>query len=104
MDTDKIIISAKARFAHEANRRVLKEKYEAKMLFAYRGGMWCAGPELLSALNNCRIDDKAEVVLLDLYETPIKIQTKELWNLAAERWQEQMNAWLVEFEESRTNR
>jgi hypothetical protein len=98
METD-LLSHSRARFNHEAARRVLKEKYEAKMLFAYRGGMWRAGPELMSALNNCRIDDKAEVVLLDLYENPVKIQTKELWNLAAERWQEQMNAWLVEFEQ-----
>ena len=98
METD-LLSHSRARFNHEAARRVLKEKYEAKMLFAYRGGMWRAGPELMSALNNCRIDDKAEVVLLDLYENPVKIQTKELWNQAAERWQEQMNAWLVEFEQ-----
>ena len=98
METD-LLSHSRARFNHEAARRVLKEKYEAKMLFAYRGGMWRAGPELMSALNNCRIDDKAEVVLLDLYENPVKIQTKELWNLAAARWQEQMNAWLVEFEQ-----
>jgi hypothetical protein len=98
METD-LLSHSRARFNHEAARRVLKEKYEAKMLFAYRGGMWRAGPELLSALNNCRIDDKAEVVLLDLYETPVKIQTQELWNQAAQRWQEQMNAWLAEFEQ-----
>jgi hypothetical protein len=98
METD-LLSHSRARFNHEAARRVLKEKYEAKMLFAYRGGMWRAGSELLSTLNNCRIDDKAEVVLLDLYETPVKIQTQELWDLAAGRWQEQMTAWLVDFEQ-----
>ena len=39
-----------------------------------------------------------------LYENPIKINTKELWNLAAERWQEQMTSWLVEYEELSQNR
>jgi hypothetical protein len=104
MDTDQLIAHAKARFAHEAHRRVLKEKYEAKMLFAYNGGMWRAGPDLLATLNFCRITDDSEVVLLDLYENPVKVKTKELWNLAAERWQEQMTAWHVEFEEARKNR
>ena len=104
MDTESLIAQAKARFAHEANRRVLKEKYEAKMLFAYNGGMWRAGPDLLSTLNFCRITDESEVVLLDLYETPIKVKLQELWNLAAQRWQEQMTAWHIEFEESRKNR
>jgi hypothetical protein len=103
MNSD-LITQARARFDHEAARRLLKEKYEAKMLFAYRGGMWRAGPELLSTISYCRITDDAEVVLLDLYENPVKIKTMELWNLAASRWQEQMNAWLVEFEEMRQQR
>jgi hypothetical protein len=45
-----------------------------------------------------------DVVIPDLYENPVKVNTKELWNLAAERWQEQMNAWLVEHEELNKNR
>jgi len=98
METD-LLSHSRARFNHEAARRILKEKYEAKMLFAYCGGMWRAGPELLTILGNCRIDNNLQVVLLDLYETPVRIQTQELWNLATERWQEQMTAWLVEFEE-----
>ena len=47
MNTDNLIAHARARFDHAAARRVLKEKYEAKMLFAHAGGMWRAGPELL---------------------------------------------------------
>jgi len=97
MDTDNLIAHGRARFDHAAARRVLREKYQAKFTFAYRGGMWNAGPELLTILNCCTMNK--EVVLLDLYENPIKINTKELWNLAAERWQEQMTAWLVEYEE-----
>jgi hypothetical protein len=104
MDTEQIIAKSRARFAHEANKRLLKEKYEAKMLFAYHGGMWKAGPELLSTLDFCSKRDNAEVVILDLYENPIKINCKELWNLAASRWQEQMNAWHLEYEEARKNR
>ena len=102
MDTDQIIENSRARFEHEANRRLLKEKYQAKMLFAYRGGMWQAGPELLTLLEAVSVED--EVVILDLYETPVKINPSELRYLAFERWQEQMNAWLVEHQESRTKR
>ena len=101
MDTDSLIAHAKARFAHEANRRVLKEKYEAKMLFAYNEGMWRAGPELLSTLLTCPGDT---AVLLDLYDNPIQVEVKELIEIAQRRWQEQMTAWHVEYEESRKNR
>jgi len=102
MDTDQLVAQARARFAHEAARRTLREKYQAKFTFAHAGGMWLAGPELLATLKCCVMDK--EVVLLDLYENPVKINTKELWNLAAERWQECMNAYLVEYEQLTRNR
>ena len=97
MNTDELVTHSRSRFDHAAAKRVLKEKYQAKMTFAHAGGLWQAGPQLLSILNCCTLDK--DVVLLDLYENPVKVNTKELWNLAAARWQEQMNAWLVEHEE-----
>jgi hypothetical protein len=77
-------------------RRLLKEKYQARMTFAYAGGMWHAGPELLTVLKACP-DESA--VLLDLYETPVRVDVAELELAVQQRWQEQMNAWLVEHEE-----
>jgi len=97
MNTDALIIHARARFDHETARRVLKEKYQARMLFAYNGGMWQAGPELLTLLQAVPVED--DVVLLDLYDNPVKINPAELQYLALGRWQEQMNAWLVEHNE-----
>jgi hypothetical protein len=101
MDTDDLIAHARARFDHVAAKRVLKEKYEARMLFAYAGGMWRASPELLTVLSIC---PDATAVLLDLYETPVKINVRELELAAQQRWQEQMNGWLVEHEELRKQR
>jgi hypothetical protein len=96
MNTDNLIAHARARFDHVAARRVLKEKYEARMLFAYAGGMWRAGPELVVMLATVPPGD---AVILDLYETPVKVKPEELRLMAMQRWQEQMNAWLVEHEE-----
>lgn len=97
MNTDDLIAHARARFDHVAARRVLKEKYEAKMLFAYRGGMWCAGPDLNNMVFTC--GRMGEIVLPDLYENPVKVDSNELIALSQERFHEQMNAWLVEYEE-----
>jgi hypothetical protein len=97
MDTDKLIAHGRARFEHAAARQVLKEKYQGKLTFAYRGGMWRAGPELNSTIFTC--GRTGEVVLLDLYENPVKIDTVELMKLSQERYNEQMNAWLIEYEE-----
>lgn len=96
MDTNDLIAHSRARFDHAVAKRILKEKYQARMLFAYRGGMWRAGPELLTVLQSVPVED--DVVLLDLYENPIKVDPMELEHLAFDRWQEQMNAWLVEYE------
>ena len=96
MDTEALVAHARARFDHAAARRVLKEKYEARMVFAYAGGMWRAGPELLTTLLTC---PGVEAVLLDLYENPVQVDTKELYALSQQRWQEQMNAWKVEWDE-----
>lgn len=102
MDTDQLVAHGRARFEHAAARRTLKEKYQAKLTFAHAGGMWSAGPELLSVLNYCTMDK--EVVIEDLYHNPVRVNTKVLWNLAAERWQEQMTAWLVEYDQLNHNR
>lgn len=102
MDTDQLISHARARFAHESARRVLKEKYQAKMIFAHAGGMWQAGPELLAVLQAIPVED--DVVIPDLYHNPVRVNASELRYLAFERWQEQMNAWLVEHEELRSKR
>ena len=101
MDTDALIAHARARFDHVAAKRVLKEKYEARMIFAHGGGMWRAGPELINILATVPPGD---VVLLDLYETPVQVHPEELRGLAMTRWQEQMNAWLTEHTELSTKR
>ena len=96
MNTDELISHGRARFEHSAARQLLTEKYQAKMLFAHSGGMWRAGPELLNILATVPPGD---AVLLDLYETPVQVRPEELRGLAMQRWQEQMNAWLIEYEE-----
>jgi len=101
MNTDELIAYSRARFEHAAARRTLKEKYQAKLTFAHAGGMWVAGPELLSTLAACTSPDS---VILDLYDTPVKVQTREFRDQVRSHWQEQMNAWLVEYEELNKNR
>ena len=77
MNTDALVAHARARFDHAAARRVLKEKYEARMVFAHAGGMWRAGPDLLTTLLACAQDK--DVVILDLYETPTRITVTDLF-------------------------
>jgi hypothetical protein len=55
--------------------------------------MWQAGPELSTVLKLC----SGEAVILDLYQNPVKVNVEELYELTITRWQEQMNAWLTEY-------
>lgn len=95
MDTDQLIQHSRARFDHATARRVLKEKYEAKLIFAHNGGMWCAGPGLITFLTG---RTEIDLVMLDLYDNPVRVQVPQLRREAEQRWKEQMNAWLVEYE------
>lgn len=101
MDTENLIAHARARFDHASARRNLKEKYQGKLTFAHAGGMWSAGPELQNTILGCPIE---EAVLLDLYENPVRVNTAELMKLSQQRWQEQMTAWLIEYEQLNKNR
>jgi len=101
MDTDQLITHGQARFEHAAARRLLREKYQAKLTFAHAGGLWRAGPELLTVLAVCPDDNS---VIMDLYENPVRITVKELQGLAQQRWQEQMTAWLIEHDQLSKNR
>jgi hypothetical protein len=97
MNTDDLVAHGRSRFDHYAKKKLLREKYEAKMLFAYANGMWRAGPDLQTTLLSC---PDAEAVILDLYENPVRVNTRELFAMSQQRWQEQMTAWLVEHEQS----
>ena len=101
MTTENIVATARARFDHEAAKRTLKEKYQAKLTFAHNGGLWLAGPELLSTLSACVGPTS---VLLDLYDTPVKVTPNEFRDLVRGHWQEQMVTWLVEYESLSKNR
>jgi len=101
MDTDKLAERIRARFDHNQAKRVLREKYNAKMQFAHAGGMWHAGPVLLNTLHICPYE---EAVLEDIHGNPIKINVPDMIFLVEQRWQEQMNAWHAEYERTKRQR
>ena len=95
MNVQQLRKNIRTRFDHKQARLVLHETYQAKMLFAYNGGMWRAGPDLITLCNIC----DGEVVLEDVYNTPVQVKSNELKDIAMKLWQEQMNAWHAEYTE-----
>jgi len=95
MSTEDLIQHSRARLAHANQRKLLREKYEAKMLIAHQGGMFRAGPELL---NLVALYPGQHIVIQDLYQNPVRVDCDQLREQAGQRWQEQMNAWLNELD------
>jgi hypothetical protein len=104
MQTDLLAENIRKRFDHTQAKIVLQEKYASKMLFTHNQGMWRAGPDLITQCNLCIVNSHPDPVLKDIYSNPVRVNAEELKNLALERWQEQMNGWLTEFEEIATKR
>jgi hypothetical protein len=96
-----IVTRIRTRFDHAAAKKTLQEKYESKMLFAYAGGMFKSTPEMITFLS---LYSNEEIVLLDLYDTPVKVNADHLKDEMQKRWYEQMNAWLVEWSELQQQR
>ena len=101
MNTDELITHSRTRFDHAAAKRLVKEKYQAKLTFGWNGGMFKATPEMITFLS--LYNDK-KIVVMDLYENPIEVNAAELCDTMKSRLQEQMNAWFVEYEELIKNR
>ena len=101
MNTKELIALSRRRFDHAAAKKILKEKYEAKMLFAYAGGMFKSTPEMISFLS---LYGDRRIVLKDLYDTPVEVNAKDLIDEMQKKWYEQMNAWLVEWTELQKER
>ena len=102
MDTNDLIAHSRSRFDHAAAKRTLKEKYQSKLIFAHNGGMFKAGPELINILNAA--EGQQGIYLLDLYETPVIVDYKELLTLAQTRWQTTMKSWFEEYTQLSKNR
>jgi hypothetical protein len=101
MDTNNLVKQARSRFDHAAANRVLKEKYEARMIFAHAGGMFKSTPETITFLS---LYNNEDIVLLDLYDNPVKVNAANLKDQMQKRWYEQMNAWLAEWSDLRKQR
>jgi len=101
-DIEKAVSDSRRYFDHDAAKQIIKEKYEAKMLFTAYDGMWKAGPELLSLTFG--LQNKETFVILDEYGNPCKVEPEKLRAQAWEIWQEQMNGWYAEYEDIQKER
>lgn len=95
MDTKELITEAKARFNHLAAKQYLTEKYQARLLVADQGGLWKADKETLSIL--IALSELEEIVLVDTFNNPIKINRFQLFQKLRNAYVEVMEEWNKEW-------
>jgi len=101
MDTKTLIREAHARFDHNSAKKILKEKYQAKLIIANQNGLWKASPELIGYLTASTQDN---IILSDTYENPVTVNRLELLNALNTTYNEVMLGWHTEFQELRHKR
>lgn len=101
MDTKTLIAESKSRFAHNAAKAILKEKYEALLLVADQNGLWRADLQTINFLGATELD---EVVLIDTFNNPVKVNRKKLLELLKDVYHTTMNDWYDEWKSLESNR
>lgn len=101
MDTKTLIAEAKARFAHNSAKDYLKEKYNAKLIVAEQGGLWRADQQTITFLASFL---NKEVVLIDTFDNPVKVNRQELIDKLCETYKAVMDEWHAEWKELESKR
>jgi hypothetical protein len=101
MDTKTLIAESKARFNHNSAKAYLKDKYDSKFIVAEQNGLWRANLETINFLNSTK--DK-QVVLIDNFNNPVKVDRKALVTKLQETYTSVMNDWYNEWTELENSR
>lgn len=92
---------AQLSFDHAVAKRNLQQRMQARLNVTYNDGFFTVTKEQINFLD---LLGSQEVVLLDNYDTPIKVNAFELLKLMFERYHEIMNEWCEEYEQLKKTR
>ena len=93
---DQLVQQIKQSTDYQTNKRILREKIQTDLHFAYNGGLFKATQELIGFLNAW---DSEEIFVEDTYQNPIQVNRQELLNVAIQHYQMAMNAWHIQHDE-----
>lgn len=102
-ELDNLVTLVKQATDYQANKRILREKIETDLHFAYNGGLFKADPSIYSFVVLWK-GDKDALFLEDVYHNPIKINQQEFVELCTQHYQTKMNEWHILYEELRRTR
>lgn len=101
MDVLNLQNEAKRAYEHALAKSNLQQRMEARLNVSYNGGFFLVTKELINFLS---LYDAKEIVILDDYATPIKVNASELFEKTTARYQEIMNEWAEEHEKIKKTR
>ena len=96
MDITELQNEAKRAFDHALAKKNLQQRMEARLNVSYNNGFFTVTKEQVCFLN---LMGAQEIVLLDDYQVPIKVNALELCKKMSARYHEIMNEWAEEYEQ-----
>jgi len=95
---ESIVQAVKRATDYQVNKRILREKIQTDLHFAYNGGLFKSTPELILFSSSC--PQTEALYLEDTYQNPIHIPDPELFaKLCKQHYQKVMNTWHQQHEE-----
>jgi len=102
MTVELIKQTSRIRYLHSVAKLSAKENHTAKLLVTLQGGTFRVTQELIAFLSVKELGE--EVIILDIYDTPVSVTRIKLLELAIECYQETMQSWLTVSEEINRSR
>jgi hypothetical protein len=100
MDLDQLTEQIKLSTDYQVNRRILREKIQTDLHFAYNGGLFRSTPELIMFASGW--PGSEALYLEDTYQNPVHIVDPEVFaTLCKDHYQKVMNRWHQEHAELR---
>jgi hypothetical protein len=91
MNIELIKQTSRAKYLHSLAKLSNKENHESQLLVTLNGGTFRSSPEIISFLSLSEMGDT--VVLLDIYENPIKVNRLDLLEQCIQSYKNTMASW-----------
>jgi hypothetical protein len=102
---EKALEFANYRSTLAVQQKQLKDKCEARLNYAFNGGLFKINETLISFVGNFLQQDKKAIVILDANETPIDIEDlQKFYEDITTRWFEAVNDYHRQYQELSTKR
>lgn len=101
MDIIQLLADTKIRYAHLAAKEYFRDKYTSKLTVADQGGLWTAGPVLISFLAATPTET---VILVDNFDNVVEVNRVDLLIKLREVYSLTMKQWHTEWSESENKR